>query len=158
MTQEVQLLKEELQNQQHTGKRDPGNDKLASVGSVRKDKELRQLQGDYELLKAEVEKLRSENAILKSERSVRRSGDLPIAVKESFSPAAHALEEDKEKSPAEGFIQSPQKPAAEDELAGSLGNSTLKSELCDLTKSQKLLIENVIIVSPRAFITEKIAR
>ena len=127
------MLKEEMQ--QIFEKKDPLTDKLGSVGSVRKDKELRQLQGECELLKTEVDKLKSENEVLRSRSSPSKADLLPIAVKDEFTGEA-AEEEDKGRT-------FPEQNMIEQEAAGSLGNSTLKSSLSELTKSQKLVIENV---------------
>eukprot|EP01022_Parablepharisma_sp_SALTPOND_P018367 TRINITY_DN2996_c0_g1_i1.p3 TRINITY_DN2996_c0_g1~~TRINITY_DN2996_c0_g1_i1.p3 ORF type:complete len:460 (+),score=95.96 TRINITY_DN2996_c0_g1_i1:1555-2934(+) len=134
LNQELQLLKEDMQQMMEGGNKD----KLASIGSMRKDKELRQLQGECELLKAEVERLREENDRIKRE-------NLPRAIREDFHE--FNMEEDKERGIEEASPERQIAREAEGDLGASLGNSTLKSSLSELTKSQKLIIENVLFTN-----------
>ena len=133
--------------QQLLERKTDGQEKLLAVGSVRKDKELRQLQGECELLKADIARLTKENEMVKSEnrrleekdREIERHTNLPLSPENIFREENEA-EEEKER-PAD--LINEEKKEEEIELAESLGSDTLKSSLSELTKSQKIIVENV---------------
>jgi len=167
LTQELQVAKDEMH--QLMERKSGGQDKLSAVGTIRKEKELKQTQGECEELKQEVARLSLENERLRQdmarfEDESAQHANLPrslqnaqeeeklhqvqdIITAEDYMPQEdpnqeeqNANDEENEGGKAEG------KGVMNEEEMASLGSNTLRSSLGDFTKSQKLIIENVIIL------------
>jgi len=139
LNQELQLLKEELRSRDNikSAENIKSGDKLTAIGSVRKDKELREVQSECEILKNELDRLRSENEMLKiNQKEEPKSAEqlkrecMPRSAKEAMFSVDE--QDDENKKAEEGF-------------GASIGSGTLKSSISELTKSQKLVIENVFL-------------
>ncbi len=171
LSQELQAMREEMQ--QLLEKKTEGQDRLLAVGSVRKDKELRQMQGEYELIKADLARLKGENQALKAEIGRRdeidkhtnlsqrsRADNMPMlspAPEDKARPRSSrrdpTVDEPGENPvaeraapvpiPATAPKQSRHEQQKEEDLEGSVGSGTLRSGMSELTKSQRLIIENV---------------
>jgi hypothetical protein len=145
LNQELQRVQSELK--QLYDKRSEGDEKLMAVGSMRKEKELKQLQSECEMLKAEVARLENENEALQlvGHKQSSRPGhlDLPIAAS-GHEEQLRDMHDDPRKPEdlASAVPQETKDPELEAELAGSMGSNTIKSSISELTKSQKLIIEN----------------
>ena len=149
MAQELQAAQNELK--QLYDKRSEGDEKLMAVGSMRKDKELKQLQGECGRLQAEVARLQGENEALQlvSHKPASRPAhlDLPIAANEHEEPLRGGHDDPHKSADLEAPVpQEPKDPELEAELAGSMGSNTIKSSISELTKSQKLIIENASLL------------